>query len=126
MLRLDSCKTAKCGPKKQCVVRNGTPKCVCALKCNNRSVNTKHDHKIQSRTRSLHIDPVVAIVQSANASHSHSFRTNNLNNRQRSSQFYSHRLWTDQIRSGFYGHDIPYPPIDSPVMQINTSGKYFN
>lgn len=23
--------------------------------------------------------------------------------------------WSDRIRSGFYGHDIPYPPIDVPV-----------
>lgn len=24
--------------------------------------------------------------------------------------------WEDRIRSGFYGHDIPYPPVDVPVV----------
>lgn len=24
--------------------------------------------------------------------------------------------WEDRIRSGFYGHDIPYPPIDVPLV----------
>lgn len=26
--------------------------------------------------------------------------------------------WEDRIRSGFYGHDIPYPPIDVPLVCV--------
>ncbi|XP_055320206.1 uncharacterized protein LOC129577357 isoform X2 [Sitodiplosis mosellana] len=40
---IDSCKTAKCGAHKKCVMRSGQPKCVCAPKCKTKNQRPKRN-----------------------------------------------------------------------------------
>lgn len=35
---IDNCVTAKCGPNKRCVIRQGQPKCICAPNCKQKHV----------------------------------------------------------------------------------------
>lgn len=53
----DSCKTAKCGPHKKCVLRSGQPKCVCAIKCKTKNQRPKRggaNHHAHSQFKSNH------------------------------------------------------------------------
>lgn len=55
---IDSCKTAKCGTHKKCVIRDGQPKCVCAPKCKTKNqrpkrVNRHANAQLQSNAQGL-------------------------------------------------------------------------
>lgn len=56
----------------------------------------------------------------SNNSHSHSIRKQTAQFKLMSNDrtIQQNRQWDDEIRSGFYGHDIPYPPIDSLVKNL--------
>lgn len=48
---LESCNTAKCGPQRQCVIRQGQPKCVCAPNCKQ---NQRHHRSEWRQNNALH------------------------------------------------------------------------
>lgn len=65
----DSCKTAKCGARKKCVIRSGEPRCVCAPKCKTKN-RPKRGHR--------HVQSQLLHLQSHSHSHSQSqLRSNN-------------------------------------------------
>ncbi|XP_031634012.1 follistatin isoform X2 [Contarinia nasturtii] len=55
---IDSCKTAKCGTHKKCVMRSGQPKCVCAPKCKTKNQRPKrgnpYTHSLQIKHNHQH------------------------------------------------------------------------
>lgn len=57
-ISVDSCKTAKCGTHKKCVMRSGQPKCVCAPKCKTKNQRPKrgdgNQHHAHSQFKSNH------------------------------------------------------------------------
>lgn len=63
----DSCKTAKCGARKKCVMRSGEPRCVCAPKCKTKNRPKRGHRHVQSQL--LHLQSHIESQLHSNNNH---------------------------------------------------------
>lgn len=75
----ESCKTAKCGTHKKCMMRGGQPKCVCAPKCKAKKFQRKRINRYSQVENGLHHAPHQSSSRSSRRI-SATVGSNNINN----------------------------------------------